>query len=314
MPLEFDEEQILTGRVGHRKRLDPSQIQFPSFEDHHGVSQGTGLVRHLEHHGRAITSGAGRYMIADHREPRQVVWIILDVLGDQIESLLDPGLSTGDRGSTRFFGRQSSGHGRAGGLQENRIGQVSGQPGTALRERLGLAVHLADISPLAAPQQAMMNPQLDVATDLHAHAGKHIQRIGHTTVGRVFDRHDAEIGLPPLHRVEYGRDGCHRNQLRALAELLHGREMTETVFGPKVNNAHGLSQASYSTEPFTKHGLDHGARKGPGIGGDRRTNASLIFCQDFDQGAFRAIGRSPHRFDRAPIQPIEQLVIEPVCR
>ena len=90
--------------------------------------------------------------------------------------------------------------------------------------------------------------------------------------------------------------------------------MAEAVFGPKVDDAHGLSQAAYSTEPFTKHGLNHGAGKGPGIGGDRGTNASLIFRQDFDQGTFRAIGRSPHRFDRAPIQPSEQFVIETVRR
>ena len=66
----------------------------------------------------------------------------------------------------------------------------------------------------------MMNPQRQLAADLHRRPREAIERVGNPAVGGVFHRHNAELRLPALDFLEHSRDRADRNQLGRLTELL----------------------------------------------------------------------------------------------
>ena len=92
-------------------------------------------------------------------------------------------------------------------------GQVLGQPVAALADRLRPAVDLLHLRPRTLRQQRMMDVHLDLAADPHRQPGEHVQRVGDAAVGRVLDRHQAEIGVSLVDLLEHGGNGPHRHEL-----------------------------------------------------------------------------------------------------
>ncbi len=58
-----------------------------------------------------------------------------------------------------------------------------------------------------------MDVHFHLAADPHGQAGEHLQRVGDPPVGRVLDRHQAEVGVPLIDFLEDGRDGSHGQKL-----------------------------------------------------------------------------------------------------
>ena len=60
-----------------------------------------------------------------------------------------------------------------------------------------------------------MDVHFHLAADPHRQPGEHVQRVRDAAIGRVFHRHQAEIGMPLVDLLEHGRDGSHRHELDA---------------------------------------------------------------------------------------------------
>ena len=103
---------------------------------------------------------------------------------------------------------------------DRRLRQVLAQPVPALRQRLRLGVHPADLAPLAAAEQVMVDPQPDLGADLDARqADEHVQGVGDPAVGRVLQGHDAELDVAAVDLLEDRGD-------RADRDVLDGRRRT----------------------------------------------------------------------------------------
>ena len=88
-----------------------------------------------------------------------------------------------------------------------------------------------------APQQAMVNPQRQLAANSRAGAREAIERVRDAAVRGVFHRHDAKLRLPPLDLLKHGRDRADRHQLGALAKALDRGEVAERELGAEVSDA-----------------------------------------------------------------------------
>ena len=78
--------------------------------------------------------------------------IVFDVFVDHLAAVMNARFTTGDGGHARDTGCRRGGGGRAGDLHQLDIGQVLREPVAALRERLRLAMHLANFGPAAGTQ------------------------------------------------------------------------------------------------------------------------------------------------------------------
>ena len=126
------------------------------------------------------------------------------------------------------------------------------QPIAALRQRLRLAVDRLHAVSRADAQQAMMNSQRQLAADAHVRPREAIERVRDAAVGRVFHRHDAELGLPALDLFEHGRNRADRHQLGPLAEPLDRRQMAEREFGPEIRDAQSRLHGPRAADQFAK--------------------------------------------------------------
>jgi hypothetical protein len=71
-----------------------------------------------------------------------------------------------------------------------------------------------------------MNPQADFGANLELRqAHEHVQGVGDSPVRGIFQRHDAEIGMAPVHFFEYCGNASHSHELDRLTETLDGRQM-----------------------------------------------------------------------------------------
>ena len=62
------------------------------------------------------------------------------------------------------------------------------------------------------------------------HAHEHVERVGDAAVGRVFQRHHAEIDVAAVDLLEDGGDAADAHELDLLAEALDGGQVAEAVF------------------------------------------------------------------------------------
>ena len=69
-----------------------------------------------------------------------------------------------------------------------------------------------------------------------------VERQPDHALGRVLNRRDPEVHLPPLHAVEDVGDGGHRHELRAVPEALARREVREGVLWPEERDPRHLLQ------------------------------------------------------------------------
>ena len=215
---------------------------------------------------------------ADHGEARNVVGIVLDPLGQQVEPIMRRGFATGYRRRARLLSRDLHGGRRAGDLDRAGPRQMPGQPVAALRKWLCLAVDLDDFATRAAAHQGVPNAQLHFAADFHAQPGERIERVGDPAVGRIFDRHQPVISLPTIHFLEYRRDRADRHQLDALTKAVQRGQMAIGVERAEKGDAKLLGQLPRAAENLAKNRSDAVRRQGPSTGReqvfDRRIVAS----------------------------------------
>ena len=77
---------------------------------------------------------------------------------------------------------------------------------------------------LAIRQQVVMNPQADLGANFELRQPhEHIQRVGDSAIGGVFQRHDAEIGMTAVDFLKDGRDAADPNKFDGLAKALDRR-------------------------------------------------------------------------------------------
>ena len=86
-----------------------------------------------------------------------------------------------------------------------------------------------------------MDPHLDLAANPHPHPREHVERVGHAAVGRVLDRHQAEIRLLAMNLLEHGGDAADRHEFDALAETMDGGQVAVAVGGAKKGHAQTVS-------------------------------------------------------------------------
>src|SRR4051794_12495291 len=96
----------------------------------------------------------------------------------------------------------------------------------------------------------MVNRQFHFTRDSQWQLGEHIERIDNPSVRRVFDRHDAEIGLMKMDRFKHGLDRRYRREIRAFAEAINRSEVAIAITRPEVRHANWLYQRPGSTQNF----------------------------------------------------------------
>src|SRR5262245_18776334 len=112
----------------------------------------------------------------------------------------------------------------------------------------------------------VVNPQLHLATRADGMlACKVVERVGDTAVGRVLQRHNAEVRLPGFDFLEYRGDRADRHQFGALAIAVDRREMTVALCRAKVCHTQLRRQGTSAADDLTKDGLQRGRRNGTAI-------------------------------------------------
>ena len=91
---------------------------------------------------------------------------------------------------------------------------------------------------------------------MHRQPGEHVERVGDAAVGRVLDRHDAEVGVPAIDLLEHRGDAADRHQLDALAEAMDGRQMAVAVGRPEIGDAQLFFQRPRAADQLAKDGAD----------------------------------------------------------
>ena len=170
---------------------------------------------------RPVRSSA---LVADDGEPGHVVGLVLDVFGEDVQVVSRGGGPAGDGGGEIFALGELGGGGGGNHLDLGRLRQVLAQPVAALRQGLRLGIDPPDLAPVGPPQQAVMNPQPHFGADLDVgELDKHVERVGDPAVGRVFQRHQAELDVAAIDVFKYGRDRADRHVNRRPRQIWRPR-------------------------------------------------------------------------------------------
>ena len=191
---------------------------------------------------RFVVAARGKELAADDDEARRVVVAILDAVEEDTEVVnLRRGVA-GERRSAVFVACAARGLGvaRDGNLLDLR--QVLCEPRAALRERLRMRAHAADVADVLHPaQQVLMDPQLDLAADFERRREEHVERVDvDGAFARVFDGRDAEIRRARLDLVEYLVDRRHGQRVHRVAEVLEHRRLRERALRSEVRDLERL--------------------------------------------------------------------------
>jgi len=164
-------------------------------------------------------------LMSEDRETGDVVGVVLDVLGENIEAEFTCGFETGDGGDTWvFFGKLGGGNGTAGFHQTNTRKMIR-QPTSTLRERLWLAVNLSDFVSIGNRHQVVVDGKTDFTDDRHVGLDQSAQRVDDSTVGAVFDRNNPSHVDISTHRLKHRRYGGHRIGWNRITKVLQSGEM-----------------------------------------------------------------------------------------
>ena len=184
--------------------------------------------------------------------------LVFDVLGEHRQAVVDAGLGAGDRGGIGIVLAPAWRRRPCWRLRAARPSACAG-PANCGTARAAAACCRRCVTSVARTdaQQAMVNPQRQLAADPHGRAREAVERVGDAAVGRVFHRHDAELGLAAFHFFEHGGDRADRHQLGTLAEALDGGEVAEREFGAEVGDAGRRLDAAGGADHFAED------RRGP---------------------------------------------------
>ena len=85
-----------------------------------------------------------------------------------------------------------------------------------------------------------MNAQPHFGPDLQVRElDEHVEGVGDASVGRVFERHQAELDVAAIDLLEDGRDRRDRHVLDAFAKFCDRGQVAVAVFGPEIGDADG---------------------------------------------------------------------------
>ena len=71
---------------------------------------------------------------------------------------------------------------------------------------------------------------------------KHVQGVGHATVGRIFDRDEPVVRMASVDLLEHGRNAANGNEFHALAESMDRRQMAIAIGRTQVCDSQILFQ------------------------------------------------------------------------
>ena len=108
--------------------------------------------------------------LGDDGEPGDVVHLVFDVLGEDVEPVGLGRGAAGDGGGELLALGELGGGGRRDDLHLRGLRQVLAQPVAALRKGLRLGVDPAHLAPLAPAEQAVVDSQPDLGPDLEVRA------------------------------------------------------------------------------------------------------------------------------------------------
>ena len=100
--------------------------------------------------------------------------------------------------------------------------------------------------------------QPDLGADFHLirKADEHVKRVRDPAVGRILQRHHAEIRVPAAYFLEYRRDVGRAVVNGRFTEPLDRGEVTVTVFRSQVRDLLVLLDRTRAADEFAKDGLD----------------------------------------------------------
>ena len=176
-----------------------------------------------------------------------------------------------------------------------RRGQVLGQPIPALADRLRPAVDLFHLRPRTLRQQRMVDVHLDLAADPHRQAGEHRQGVGNPPVGRVLDRHEAEIGMSLVDLFKHGGNGPNGHELDATPKTMNGSQMAVAVKRSEKGDPRLPHQRAASTLNLAEDRPDDPLRQRSAVGLDRARSGFLVRRRGLARGRPRWPPGGPRR-------------------
>ncbi|CAJ3909917.1 Uncharacterised protein [Burkholderia pseudomallei] len=206
-----------------------------------------------------------RRLLADHREARAVVRIVLDQRIGDLQPVVRRRAVARDRGDRRVVGREPRGFRVARDRLPLEMRRVRREPLLALRERLRMRAHALHAVELAClREQIVMNRQRQLAADQKLRMQQQIERARHRAFRRILDRHDAERRGARLDRAEHLVDRRARQPLDRLAEVVEHRLFAIGADGPEERDVYRLLEIAARRHDLAPDRADVLARERPG--------------------------------------------------
>ena len=99
-------------------------------------------------------------------------------------------------------------------------GQHAGQPLTALAKGIVLGMDTGDLFQRRVRNQAMRDPQIDLGHDRELRFHQHVERTDNRSLGGVFHRHQAKVGMSRLHLGEHIGNTAQCHRVHRMSEVL----------------------------------------------------------------------------------------------
>ena len=203
-------------------------------------TRGLGMARRQEQRGAVLTART-EAAPTDHEETRGVIRAILDVRGEHLEAIDLGRRGAGDRRRTALVAGAPRRLSVARLGESLRLGQVLVKPLATLGERLRMtadAFYLAQRSHPA--HEILADAQLHLPAYEQRRTQETIERVVDAALGRVLDRHPAEIGMPRFDLAEHLVDGPQRERTGRVPEMLVDRGLGERPLRPEEPDLEGF--------------------------------------------------------------------------
>ena len=316
MAEHVDEEQVFPQPGPRRTRLDPRHRNAVPCKRLEQRVHRTGPVRRGHHERRLVAPGRRHALPAEHPEPGRVVRLVLDVRSEHTQTVDRRGDLAGNRRRAGLLRGEPRRLGVARHRNSRRTRQVSREPLRALRQRLRVRIDLAySLDGRFLRQEVLLDAQLDFAADRKLGRIHEVERPADGTLGRVLDGNDGVIRLARLAGAKDLVDGCVRQCIDELSEMLADCCVTERARGTEIGNSQLLLECKARRHHLAEHADDRGIRQRSAVliaqpGEDlslavRPVRGAAAACLQ------RADGLGMHR---TLVEPAENFAIEDVDR
>ena len=144
-----------------------------------------------------------------HQEAGGVVGVVLDVMGEHLETIDLGGEFRGEHALARRLraGEIGGGAGTVGGGMAGDL--MLAQEARRLRQKHEMRAHRLDLLELAPghAHQRDPHPHEKLVEDVQPRLGQQAVDVGDPAIGRVFDRQHREIGIAAAHRLDHLLEG-----------------------------------------------------------------------------------------------------------